>query len=106
MPYRRSEAKAFGRKNMRGIWAAIPFPFTKTGELDEKGLRRDIRRYVDELKIDGFFCGGLVGGFWALTMEERQRGHRIVVEEVARLMATVAARATSMARAIVRYIAT
>jgi len=83
MLYRRSEAKAFGRKNMRGIWAAIPFPFTKTGELDEKGLRRDIRRYVDELKIDGFFCGGLVGEFWALTMEERQRGHRIVVEEVA-----------------------
>ena len=83
MLYRRSEAKAFGRKNLRGIWAAIPFPFTKAGELDEKGLRRDIRRYVDELKLDGFFCGGLVGEFWALTMEERQRGHRIVVEEVA-----------------------
>ena len=83
MLYRRSEAKAFGRKNMRGIWAAIPFPFTKTGELDEKGLRRDIRRYVDEFKIDGFFCGGLVGEFWALTLEERRRGQAIVVEEVA-----------------------
>src|SRR3990170_2208172 len=82
MLYRRSEAKAFGRKNMRGIWAAIPYPFTKTGELDEKGLRRDIRRYVDDLKIDGFFCGGLVGEFWALTMEERRRGQQIVVEEV------------------------
>lgn len=81
MRYRKSEAKAFGRAHMRGIWAAIPYPFTAEGELDEKGLRRDIRRYIDELKIDGFFCGGLVGEYWALTLEERKRAQQIVVEE-------------------------
>lgn len=90
MLYRKSEAKAFGRKNMRGIWAAIPFPFTPAGELDEKGLRHDIGKYVDELKIDGFFCGGLVSEFWSLTMEERLRGQQIVVEEVAGRAQTIA----------------
>jgi len=82
MRYHRSQAKAFGKANMRGIWAAIPYPFTHTGELDEAGLRKDVRHYVDVLKIDGFFCGGLIGEFWSLTMEERRRGQQIVVEEV------------------------
>lgn len=82
MRYRRSEAKAFGRAHMRGIWAAIPYPFTESGELDEAGLRKDIRYYIDAMKIDGFFCGGLVGEFWSLTTEERRRGQQIVAEEV------------------------
>ncbi len=82
MRYHRSQAKAFGKTNMRGIWAAIPYPFTQTGELDEAGLRKDVRHYVDVLKINGFFCGGLIAEFWSLTMEERRRGQQIVVEEV------------------------
>ena len=82
MRYRKSEAKAFGRANLHGIWAAIPYPFTKEGELDEAGLRRDVRKYVDVLKLDGLFFGGLVGEYWSLTMEDRRRGQQIVVEEV------------------------
>lgn len=82
MRYHRSQARAFGKTHMRGIWAAIPYPFTPSGELDEAGLRKDIRHYIDVLKIDGFFCGGLIGEFWSLTMEERRRGQQIVVEEV------------------------
>ena len=61
MRYRKSEAKAFGRANLHGIWAAIPYPFTANGDLDEAGLRRDVRKYVDVLKLDGLFFGGLVG---------------------------------------------
>jgi 4-hydroxy-tetrahydrodipicolinate synthase len=83
MRYSSSEAKAYGRKNMRGIWAAIPYPFDKNGNIDEAGLRRDLRKYIDELKIEGLFCGGLVGEYWALTMEERRRGQQIIVDEVA-----------------------
>ncbi len=82
MRYHRSQAKTFGKTHMRGVWAAIPYPFTQTGELDEAALRKDVRHYVDVLKIDGFFCGGLIGEFWSLTMEERRRGQQIVVEEV------------------------
>jgi 4-hydroxy-tetrahydrodipicolinate synthase len=81
--YRKSEAKAYAKAHMRGIWAAIPYPFTADGELDEEGLRRDIRRYIDGLGIAGFFCGGLVGEFWSLTLEERKRAQAIVVDEVA-----------------------
>ena len=83
MRYARSGAKAYGRAHMRGIWAAIPYPFNDRGEIDEAGLRKDVRKYVDELKIEGFFCGGLVGEYWALTMEERRRGQQIIVEEAA-----------------------
>jgi len=82
MRYRKSEVKAYARANMRGIWAAIPYPFRANGDLDEAGLRKDVRKYVDELKIDGFFFGGLVGEYWSLTMEDRRRGQQIVIEEI------------------------
>ena len=82
MRYRKSEAKTFGRANLHGIWAAIPYPFTADGELDEAGLRRDVRKYVDVLKLEGLFFGGLVGEYWSLTMGDRRRGQQIVVEEV------------------------
>lgn len=68
---------------MRGVWAAIPYPFTEDGELDETALRRDLRHYVEGLNVDGMFIGGLVGEVWSLTMEERRRGQQIVMEEVA-----------------------
>ncbi len=82
MQYRKSEAKAYGRANLHGIWAAIPYPFKADGDLDEAGLRKDVRKYVDLLKLDGLFFGGLVGEYWSLTMEDRRRGQQIVVEEV------------------------
>ncbi|HEY7677441.1 MAG TPA: dihydrodipicolinate synthase family protein [Candidatus Methylomirabilis sp.] len=82
MRYHRSQAKTFGKTHMRGVWAAIPYPFGQTGELDEAALRKDVRHYIDVLKIDGFFCGGLIGEFWSLTMEERRRGQQIVAEEL------------------------
>jgi 4-hydroxy-tetrahydrodipicolinate synthase len=98
MRYRRSEAKAFARDHMRGIIAAIPYPFTPDGELDEAGLRKDVRHYIDALGIDGFFCGGLVSEFWALTMEERRRGQQIVAEEAADRAQVVAHTACSSIR--------
>jgi len=98
MRYHRSQAKTFGKTHMRGVWAAIPYPFTQTGELDEAALRKDVRHYVDVLKIDGFFCGGLIGEFWSLTMEERRRGQQIVVEEVADKAQVIAHTACSSIR--------
>ncbi len=47
MRYRKSEAKAYGRVNLHGIWAAIRYPFTTAGELDEADLRKNVRKYVD-----------------------------------------------------------
>jgi 4-hydroxy-tetrahydrodipicolinate synthase len=82
MKYTRREAKKYTREHMKGVWCAIPYPFTDDGELDEAALRRDLRRYVDDIKVDGMFIGGLVGEVWSLTMEERFRGQQIVLDEV------------------------
>jgi 4-hydroxy-tetrahydrodipicolinate synthase len=82
MKYSRRDAKKYTREHMKGVWAAIPYPFTEAGELDEAALRKDLRRYVDDLKIDGLFIGGLLGEVWSLTMEERYRGQQIVLDEI------------------------
>jgi len=81
MKYRRSEAKDAARAQFRGVWAAITTPFTPEGELDEAGLRRNMRYYTGALAIDGIFCTGTMGEYWALTKEERKRVVEIVVEE-------------------------
>jgi 4-hydroxy-tetrahydrodipicolinate synthase len=81
MNYRKSEAKEAARAQFRGIWAAITTPFTPDGALDEAGLRRNMRYFTDALGVDGIFCTGTMGEFWALTKEERIRAVEIVVEE-------------------------
>ena len=81
MNYRRSEAKEAAKAQFRGVWAAITTPFTPDDRLDEAGLRRNMRHYTDGLHVDGVFCTGTMGEFWALTKEERKRAVEIVVEE-------------------------
>ena len=49
MNYARSEAKTAARAQFRGLWAAITTPFTPDGELDEPGLRRNLRYFTDRL---------------------------------------------------------
>lgn len=81
MEYAKSEAKAYCLQHMKNVWAALATPFKPDGELDEKGLRANVRRCIDELKIDGFFCSGTMGEFWSLLAEERRRVDKIVCEE-------------------------
>ena len=81
MNYKRSEAKEAARAQFRGVWAAITTPFTPDDKLDETGLRKNMRHYTDALHVDGIFCTGTMGEFWALTKEERKRAVEIVVEE-------------------------
>lgn len=79
--YKKSQARAYCRENMKGIWAAIPYPFGQDDKIDEQAFRADIRHYIDNLKIQGFFVGGLIGEFWCLTKEERLRGQAIAADE-------------------------
>ena len=81
--YLKTEAKAYAKANMRGIWAAALNPFTETLELDEAGLRGNIRHWIDDLEIDGLFIAGKQGEFFSMTLEERQRNYEIAVEECA-----------------------
>jgi 4-hydroxy-tetrahydrodipicolinate synthase len=90
MNYRKAEAKAAARAQFRGLWAAITTPFTPDGELDEEGLRRNMQYFTDVLHVDGVFCTGNMGEFWALTTAERQRSVEIVVDEARGKCLTIA----------------
>jgi 4-hydroxy-tetrahydrodipicolinate synthase len=79
--YSRSHAKSFARTHLHGIWGAMPYPFTPDDELDEAGLRRNIRYCIDNELLDGIYCGHFMSEFWALTTEERKRAAEIVVDE-------------------------
>jgi 4-hydroxy-tetrahydrodipicolinate synthase len=70
-------------KNGQGkiqIWSAIPTPFMQSGQIDEAGIRKNVRHYID-LKLDGVFCNGLMGEGWSLTIQERKRILEVLVDE-------------------------
>jgi 4-hydroxy-tetrahydrodipicolinate synthase len=78
-----SDAKALARERVQGLWIAIPTPFDENGRyVDEELLRASVEHYVDVLRVDGIFCGGVMGEFWALTLDERKRVHELVVDQV------------------------
>ncbi len=82
MQYRRTDAKAYARQNMRGIWAAALTPFMQdTLAIDEKGLRANLRHWIDDLGIDGFFMAGKQGEFFSLSIPERKRLMDIAIDE-------------------------
>src|ERR1700755_3359949 len=82
MKYRRSEAKEFARTNMTGIWAAALMPFNQDLSIDEKGFRKNLRHWVDELGVDGIFIAGKQSEFFSMSLPERKRSMEIVVDEV------------------------
>ena len=82
MKYSRRDAKAHSRKHMRGIWAAAATPFKRdTLAIDEDGLRRNVRHWLDDLGIDGLFIAGKQGEFFSMSLDERKRVMQIAVEE-------------------------
>ena len=81
MSYQKSEAKAASQAQFRGLWAALTTPFTPDYQLDEAGLRHNMRHLTKGLHIDGVFCDGVNGEFWSLTKEERKSIVEIVVDE-------------------------
>lgn len=66
---------------LSGLWAAIHTPFRANGSLDEKGVKRNLRYFRHALGLDGIFCNGLMGEYWALNMRERKRIHELVTDE-------------------------
>ena len=75
-----TSAKALAREKVKGLWIAIPTPFTADGRhVDEDALGASVEHYVTGLLVDGIFCGGVMGEFWALSLDERKRVHELVV---------------------------
>ena len=76
-----SAAKSLARERVRGLWIAIPTPFTDDGEhVEEDLLAASVDHYIEGLGVDGIFCGGVMGEFWALSLDERTRVHELVAE--------------------------
>lgn len=78
-----SRAKEMAFEKVKGLWIAIPTPFTSAGEVDEGTLRKSVDYYIEGLAVDGIFCGGVMGEFWALTVEERAQVHELAVNAAA-----------------------
>jgi 4-hydroxy-tetrahydrodipicolinate synthase len=77
-------SKRFARERVRGLWIAIPTPFTADGRhVDEDLLAASVEHYVEGLRVDGIFCGGVMGEFWALSLAERKRVHELVARQAA-----------------------
>ena len=76
-------AKEAAFEKVRGLWIAIPTPFSTSGEIDEGTLRKAVDYYIEGLDVDGIFCGGVMGEFWAMTVQERARVHELVVSTAA-----------------------
>jgi 4-hydroxy-tetrahydrodipicolinate synthase len=82
MTYTRNEAKRYAREHLRGIWAAAQTPFKPDLSIDEAGLRRNLRHWVDDLGIDGVFVTGKQGEFFSMSLAERKRTFEIAVDEI------------------------
>lgn len=79
--YSKAEAKDYAKEKLQGIFSAFCLPETPDLEVDEAGLRRDIRHYVDVIKAAGLYVHGFYGNFWLLTVPERKRVMEIVADE-------------------------
>jgi len=82
MTYARNEAKDHARAHLRGIWAAALVPFNEDLSIDEKGFRKNLRHWVDDLGIDGIFIAGKQSEFFSMSLAERKRSMEIVVDEI------------------------
>jgi 4-hydroxy-tetrahydrodipicolinate synthase len=80
MKYRKHEAKEYAKTMLKGVWTALPTIFDDKLALDAAANATNLRYCIDDLKIEGHYCLGNVGEFWALTNEERMRVHEINVE--------------------------
>ncbi len=80
MKYKPHQAKEAAKEMLRGVWTALPTSFIDDDRLDEKGIASNLEHCISGLKIDGHYCIGNVGEFWAMTNEERMRVVEINVE--------------------------
>jgi len=69
-------------RSFAGAGTALVTPFTSDGSLDERALRRLVKRQVDE-GIDVLVPCGTTGESATMTSDEQERVIRIVVEEAA-----------------------
>lgn len=71
-----------GKVQFQGVYAVPCTPFSESGEVDEKTLRRHLRFLLDEGGVHGVIPTGSTGEFAFLSEEERKRVAEITIDEV------------------------
>jgi 4-hydroxy-tetrahydrodipicolinate synthase len=90
MKYKKSEAKQYAKKNMRGVWGGSLTPFTPDYKIDEDGIRFNIRHCIDHIQLGGLYLNALQGESLYQTIAERKRVMKVAVEEAKGGMAILA----------------
>jgi 4-hydroxy-tetrahydrodipicolinate synthase len=80
--FARGEAKAAAKELLRGTVTALCLPVDEHGDVDEAGLRHDIRHCIDVLGASGLYINGNFQHYWLLTTEQRRAVLEIAVDEV------------------------
>ena len=78
--YTKEEAQEWARETLKGQWTTLVTPFTSDDEIDEPGLRHNIR-HIRKLGTRGAGCTWGMGEFWSLTHQERLRVMDILADE-------------------------
>ena len=78
--YGREEAQEWAWEALKGQWTTLITPFTDKDEIDEAGMRRNIR-HIQKLGTRGAGCTWGMGEFWSLTHSERLHVMQIVADE-------------------------
>ncbi len=65
--------------NVYGVWPVMLTPFTRSGAIDEDGLRALVDWYIDN-GVNGLFAACQSSDIFTMTFEERMRIARITVE--------------------------
>ena len=78
--YTKHEAQEWAWDALKGQWTTLMTPFTAEDEVDEAGLRRNIR-HIRRLGTKGAGCTWGMGEFWSLTHDERVRVMDILADE-------------------------
>lgn len=79
--YSKADAKEYAKQKFQGIFTAFVLPETPDHQIDEAGLRSDVRHYIDVIGSGGLYPNAFYGNGWLMTVEERNRVIDIVVDE-------------------------
>ncbi|MBM3932810.1 MAG: dihydrodipicolinate synthase family protein [SAR202 cluster bacterium] len=78
--YTKGEARDWAWDNLTGQWSTLVTPFSPDDQVDEAGLRRNIR-HIRSLGARGAGATWGMGEFWSLTREERFKVYDILADE-------------------------
>lgn len=83
MKYSRSTARQWTRDNLTGYLVCSTTVLDADHELDIRGMKDNVERYLALPGVEGLYIGSLYQEFWTLTLDERKRVAESMLEQVA-----------------------